>query len=298
VKQQSNRRTFRAFVSARTFGIVLTVGMVGSIALSACASQNRASQNRASQESVCTGLAGNTLPPRSYQVCRPVQGEPLRIDGVLDERSWQILERKAAVMNFVRPANGAPPLQATRAMMLWDDSTLYVAVQVDDGNILATLTERDAFLWKEDVVELFVAGERLDEGYTEIEFSPRNTVLDLFVVKAVDTSPVALPYSVVTLGVRSAVQVQGVLNDSTTADKGWTLECAVPLKELVRQSRSLPQNGDKWRINLLRIDYGSTAANTALQGARELSAWSPTGVPKFHVPEMFGEIVFSGDVLK
>ena len=42
-----------------------------------------------------------------------------------------------------------------------------------------------------------------------------------------------------------------------------------------------------WRLNLYRYDYPNPPYGTTSSG-HELTAWSPTGAPNFHVPQRFG----------
>jgi hypothetical protein len=62
------------------------------------------------------------------------------------------------------------------------------------------------------------------------------------------------------------------------------VEIAIPWEDFVTAPHLPPLSGDRWRINLYRIDR--------YQGQEELSAWSPTGQPTFHVPGQFGELIF------
>jgi hypothetical protein len=66
-------------------------------------------------------------------------------------------------------------------------------------------------------------------------------------------------------------------------DATWTAELAIPFRSLVAET---PRLGSRWRANFLRIDRPPGVP-------RELSAWSPTGRPLFHVPERFGVIEFA-----
>jgi hypothetical protein len=64
---------------------------------------------------------------------------------------------------------------------------------------------------------------------------------------------------------------------------GWTAELAIPFRALIAAS---PRTGTEWRANFGRIDRPKDRE-------RELTAWSPTGVRSFHVPERFGVITFA-----
>ncbi len=221
---------------------------------------------------------------KTYELHRVQEGDAITIDGNLNERSWLHAESTG---DFVQVSSATAPAQKTRAKMLWTDSLLYVGVECEDVNITSSMTHRDDPLWKEEVVELFIAGGSLDdtfESYAEIEISPRNVIFDLYVLRAIDATPQSLPYNIYTLTLNTAVHLNGTLNDSTDVDKGWTVEFSVPIKELKPITRPAPKNGDRWRFNLYRAD---------LLPRRELTAWNPTGLNKFHVPAKFGELLFS-----
>lgn len=69
----------------------------------------------------------------------------IRIDGILDAAEWS---GAAVATHFVQssPEPGAAASQPTRAMVLFDDQALYVALRMDDGaadSIIAPLARRD-----------------------------------------------------------------------------------------------------------------------------------------------------------
>jgi hypothetical protein len=69
--------------------------------------------------------------------------------------------------------NGERAVHDTRAAVLWDDDNLYVAYWIEEPDVRATLTERDALLYLENDIELFIAG---DDAYYEIEISALGTI--------------------------------------------------------------------------------------------------------------------------
>ncbi len=81
---------------------------------------------------------------------------------------------------------------------------------------------------------------------------------------------------------RWAVQVKGTV-DGKPGDKEWTSVIALPVEDVVTAAHIPPQPGDRWRINLYRIERLPIGAKLA---------WSPT-FKDFHVPARFREIVFS-----
>ena len=102
--------------------------------------------------------------------------EPIRVDGVLNETSWQAAPRSS---RFVDLISGQPTLHDTRAALLWDDKDLYVGYWVEEPNVAATLTERDSPIYKNNDVEFFVAGK---DSYYEFEINAFNTIYEVFFI--------------------------------------------------------------------------------------------------------------------
>lgn len=225
-------------------------------------------------------VAQATLP--TYTVYRLPAGESITIDGILNEPAWK---QTPSTTTFVVTSTGTRSLHRTTANVLWSDSLLYCAFECSDPDIVSSMTKRDDLLFREEVVEMFIAGGPLEDGYCELEISPRNVIMDLYVLRADNKgTPAALPYHVFTLNVTSAVVINGTLNKSDDIDTGWTVEFVVPIADLRQVFMPMPKNGEIWRCNFYRAD---------LKPERELSAWSWTGLPKFHVPEKFGFLQFS-----
>ncbi len=63
--------------------------------------------------------------------------------------------------------------------MLWDDNRLYVGYWVEEPNVAATLTERDSPIYKNNDVELFIAGK---DSYYEFEINAFNTIYEVFFI--------------------------------------------------------------------------------------------------------------------
>ena len=75
--------------------------------------------------------------------------------------------------------SGEPALYDTRVACQWDEERLYVAYWIEEPQVKATLTERDSFIWNDNDVELFVAG---DDCYYELEINAFGTVYEAFFV--------------------------------------------------------------------------------------------------------------------
>ncbi|HEY3132180.1 MAG TPA: carbohydrate-binding family 9-like protein [Acidobacteriota bacterium] len=208
-----------------------------------------------------------------YEISRTAV--PIRVDGKLDDPSWM----QAAAVNLVNNRDGSPASYKTEARMLFDDRFLYFAFRCQDENIWATMKQRDQHLWEEEVVEVFLQADPTQPSYIELEVNPLGTMLDIFLL---DIRKPLHYESWNSEKLQWAVQVDGTV-DGKGGDKEWTCEIALPLEDVIPAPHIPPQAGDRWRLNLYRIEKKPTPA---------LLAWSPTLTNNFHVPKMFGEIVF------
>ena len=211
----------------------------------------------------------------TYEVWRVVQ--PITVDGKLDERAWAMA---LPVGNFVLNRDGSAAPVKTEAKILYDDKFLYVSFRCADENVWATMRQRDEHLWEEEVVEIFVQADPRQKSYIELEVNPLGTMLDIFLL---DRRKPLRYESWNSEHLKWAVEVDGTV-DGKGGDRGWTCEMALPMEDVVTAPHLPPVVGDRWRVNLYRVD--------TLPVARGL-AWSPTLQGDFHIPDMFGEIVFT-----
>ena len=94
-------------------------------------------------------MSGNPADKPHYE-CYKTEGE-IKIDGLINEGDWD----NAPEGVFI-DMDGSEPRQKTTFKWLWDDKYLYGAFYVEDDHIWAKMTERDAYLWHENVVEFFI----------------------------------------------------------------------------------------------------------------------------------------------
>ncbi|WP_239492538.1 carbohydrate-binding family 9-like protein [Luteitalea sp. TBR-22] len=237
--------------------------------------------------------------------------EPVRIDGRLDEPAWALAPRVGAFRLITDPAR--PPAYPTDAAVLWDDTHLYVAFASSGREAWGRYTERDARLWEEEVVEVFLDPDGDGRQYAEIEVSPHNVVVDLLIAEPRAGGPEARRWDVA--GLQTAI--------ARHAD-GWVAEMAIPWAALGGAGVSAaPAIGDTWRVGLYRITRPGGVEKAAridalveerraaaedrraaidatlrqLRADDEYAAWSPTQADRgFHDPERFGRLVFAARV--
>jgi hypothetical protein len=255
--------------------------------------------------------------------------QPLAIDGRLDEAAWQRAPRSP---RFVDVVDGAPALYDSRAAALWDDDYLYVGFWLEEPFVQAEIAERDALIFLENDIEVFIDG---GDCYYEFELNALNTVYEVFFiwrdayqrggrfdVPEFDVlrpgafsfggnhdrsgrhfwrgdHPRGVRWAFTDWdmpGLRTAVHVDGKLNDPATPSRGWTVELAFPWAGMawLAGGRPLPpQDGDEWRIffgryEKLRLNGGATNVGWA---------WTPIGSADNHVPERFTPVRFSTQVV-
>ena len=195
------------------------------------------------------------------------------------EEPWAVPEG-AATITLVGATDGQAPRLSTSVTLFHDGSSLYVSFRAEDDEIDAPLFQRDAALWKHDVVEVFLAPRKLEE-YFEFEVSPNGTLFDARV-----TSPERDRRS---MTVETAWDVDGfwgAIRQTRSSHKTMflveTVMC-IPFEAL----GGTPQSGDEWRANFYRIDR-------SLRHGDFFAAWQPTHrtPADFHRPECFGSLRF------
>jgi hypothetical protein len=223
------------------------------------------------------------------------------IDGDINEGEWRQAQWTTDFVDIEGDLKPKPPLQ-TNIRMLWDDSTLYVAARMYDPQVWAKLKNHDDVVFRDNDFELFIDPLNTSHHYYEIEVNALNTIFDLFLPKPYRNGGMAVP-GWDAHGLRTAVKIQGTLNNPTDTDKGWTVEMAIPFKALSSGFRSaMPKNGTMWRINFSRVQYNTQVLNGQYVKLKDTSGrdlpehnwvWSPQGVINMHYPERWGYLLFS-----
>src|SRR5215469_4978236 len=77
--------------------------------------------------------------------------EPIHIDGRLDKKAWQQAPRSPRYVDII---TGKPALYDTRAMVLWDETNLYVAVQAEEPLLHARFTTNNSPIYYDNDLEV------------------------------------------------------------------------------------------------------------------------------------------------
>jgi hypothetical protein len=233
------------------------------------------------------------VPPKGY-VC--YRGTPA-VNGRLDDPAWQA---PPWTDDFVDIEGGARPRPRfrTRAKMLWDDDYFYVGAELEEPHVWATLTRHDAVIFHDNDFEVFIDPDGDSHDYYEFEINALNTGWDLFLPRPYKDGGRALDGWEIA-GLKTAVHVDGTLNDPRDTDRGWGVVIAFPWKALQEQARpqASPRDGDQWRVNFSRVEWRHRLAGGKYEKVPDTRednwVWSPQGVVDMHRPETWGYVQFS-----
>lgn len=230
---------------------------------------------------------------------------PFTLDGRLDKPFWE----NAAFTDLFQDIEGAhmpTPRFRTRAKMLWDDENLYVGAILEGDEIWGNILERDAVIFHDNDFEIFIDPDSDTQQYYEFEMNVLNTVWDLFLPIAYRDGGSGLTgYDM--HGLRSAVHVEGSINNPTADNRSWSVEVVIPfaaITECLPEKRS-PRAGEYYRMNFSRVQWTVDVADGKYQKRLSPSTnqplpednwvWAPTGVINIHYPELWAFVFFTDE---
>ncbi|WP_422349973.1 carbohydrate-binding family 9-like protein [Flagellimonas sp.] len=245
----------------------------------------------------CTLLSAQET-PRKYVAYKAA--ETIKIDGQADEVSW----KNAPWSDLFIDIEGVKkPTYDTQVKMLWDETNIYFFAQMKEPHVWGDITEHDAVIFHNNDFEVFIDPEGDVHGYYELEWNVLNTVWDQYI-----TAPYRAGNETINgweaLGMQSAVAVQGTLNDPSDIDQGWTLEIAIPFKDLRTgyYQDNVPK-GKFWRVGFSRVNWDHNITDGKYSRKKDPKTgkhfpeynwvWSPQYVINMHEPERWGYVYFS-----
>ena len=230
----------------------------------------------------------------------------IKIDGKASEMSWGSASWTDDFIDIEGLKLHLPALH-TRIKMLWDNKYLYILAELEEPGIWCYYATRDQIVFHENDFEIFIDPDCDTENYFEFELNAQNTLFDLFLDKPYNKKGVA-DISWNARGFKSAVSMEGTLNDPTDIDKKWTVEVAIPFETL--ESKGIipfPKEGSLWKIDFSRVEWNTTIVDGKYRKiinprtGKFLSennwVWKAIGQINMHIPEKWGTIQFSNKLI-
>jgi hypothetical protein len=241
--------------------------------------------------------------PPVYQCRRAVT--PFVLDGNVEKEFWAPAEFTAEFLDIEGSCKGRPRF-STKAKMLWDDKNLYFGAILEGDEIWATLEERDSVIFQDNDFEIFVDPDSDTHCYYEFEMNAKNTVWDLLLTKPYrDMGKPVNSFDI--KGLKSAVKIDGELNNPAAKNRRWMVEVVMPFESLIEcaANNRPPETGEYYRINFSRVQWQVEVTDGSYQKKRNPATdqpypednwvWAPEGVINIHYPELWGFVFFTED---
>ncbi|MDY7395583.1 carbohydrate-binding family 9-like protein [Aureibaculum sp. 2210JD6-5] len=238
------------------------------------------------------------LVPRTHIAYKT--NDKMSIDGLANEKVWENVPWSE---NFIDIEGIKKPTYKTNVKMLWDEEYYYIFAKIEEPHVWANLKQRDTIIFYNNDFEVFVDPDGDTHNYFEIELNALNTVWELFVTKPYreQHQPVLNDWNIT--GLKTAVQIDGTLNNPNDTDKGWTVEIAIPWKTFRKSyfEDNVPRD-DFWRVNFSRVNWDFDLIENRYYRKKDKKGdflheynwvWSPMGVINMHEPEKWGYVYFS-----
>jgi len=239
------------------------------------------------------------VPPRQHIAYKT--NETIVIDGKADEASW---EKSKWSANFIDIEGVTKPKYQTNVKMLWDETYFYILAKIEEPHVWGDIEQHDAVIFHNNDFEVFIDPDGDTYNYYELEINALNTAWDLFISKPYRETNVVLNDWHVT-GLKSAVHVNGTLNNASDTDTDWVLEMAIPWSVYKTSYYENNVPVDKfWRVNFSRVNWQHEITNGKYARKKDKDGaflheynwvWSPQGVINMHEPERWGYVYFSSN---
>ncbi|MCF8259734.1 MAG: carbohydrate-binding family 9-like protein [Melioribacteraceae bacterium] len=224
------------------------------------------------------------------------------IDGFASELDWNKSSWTSDFLD-IQGVKYPTPRFKTRVKMLWDVDYLYIFAELHEPHIWGNITKRDEVIFYNNDFEVFIKPDQYKPIYGEIEINALNTVWDLQLPKSYRTGGKAIDDWNLT-DLKTAVSINGTLNNPDNIDSCWNVEMAVPINEIQKMIGKTGVNpGEVWRINFSRVQWQHEIIDgiyhkkknpeTNKSYPEDNWVWSPQYAIDMHRPEHWGYLEFS-----
>ena len=242
------------------------------------------------------------MPP--VYACR-YNPKPFVLDGNINKDFWKEIPFTDEFQDIEGPTLPTPCF-STRAKIAWDDRNVYFAAVLEGDEIWSHVTEHDDVIFRDNDFEIFIDPDSDTQQYYEFEMNARNVYWDLLLTKAYrDNGKPTNAFDI--KGIKTAVMIDGRLNDPSAENVRWSVEVVMPFTTLIEctPKNQLPAVGDYWRLNFSRVQWKvdvkdnefvkRTNPETGAPLPEDNWVWAPTGVINIHYPEMWGFLFFADE---
>jgi hypothetical protein len=207
------------------------------------------------------------------------------IDGDGADPAWRDVPWTA---DFSTAEGSRDPVGRAQAKLSWDDEFLYLLVRIEDSDVASPFRLQDDPLWKADCIEVFIDADGNRRQYIELQVNPHNAQFDSYFA----TTRAQAGNPAFDAGMRSQVRVHGTTEQRGDIDTGWDVEIAIPWQAVkgldpAMSVRLPPRPGDRFRLNVVRVDQPATAKHPAV------SSWNRITYADFHALDRMLTVVFS-----
>lgn len=241
------------------------------------------------------------LAPPTY-VCYKAPGK-ITIDGKMSPEEWDQIPWTSDFTDIEGDKRPAPHYQ-TRAKMAYDDDGMYFAVLMEEPHVWGNITEHDAVIYHDNDFEIFLNPSNDTHNYLEYEINSLGTDWDLYLSKPYRDAGVVVLNNWEFAGMKSAVYVDGTINNPNDIDKSWSVETFIPWSSIYQVMRhdGKPQEGEQIRVNFSRVEWTTEVKDgkyvkVPIKGEDKIReynwVWAPTGVINIHLPEYWGYVQFT-----
>lgn len=248
------------------------------------------------QDGQCEDLA---FPPVSVVV---KANESVVVDGVLDDEVWD----RAPALPFYGLTDGSTTPWNCYGKIVWDDDYLYYGISIEDPDVWARLEpgkpdpdrydgHADEFnMYSNPFAKIFFDPDGDGSEYIEVHINAMNQVddarvIDSWFVVEDFMEPENWVCGWECEGLKTAVHIDGTLNEPRDLDKGWSVEAAFPWSSIkpIAKGNCPPLPGDTWRAHC-----GWVTLN-AWHGKHIYYTWPVMGVQDCHILPRWGYITFA-----
>ncbi|MFC5045564.1 carbohydrate-binding family 9-like protein [Aquimarina hainanensis] len=234
--------------------------------------------------------------PNTYVAYQAI--DSITVDGTAKEATWKNAVWSA---DFIDIEGTKIPKYKTQMKIAWDLHHLYIYAQMKEPHVWGDITKREAVVFHNNDFEVFIDPDGDGHTYYEIEVNALNTIWDLFITKPYrEDNSILSDWNA--NGMKTAVAINGTLNNASDIDQGWSVEMAIPLRVFKKSYyQKINLKDQYWRLNFSRVNwdhdlvsgkYQRKKINNKLQPEYNW-VWSPQGVINMHEPEKWGYVFFA-----